>query len=188
MKVIKEMLKNTKGKIGVGVLALVVIVGIGALTMPPTSDEMYMQYLKREFTKEGLGNLYLTEFNGKGFWGWLEKKRVQVVYDKLYDQELGKFEETIYKIDVENIKKEYSEATKQYNARITLKNNTKKDVKFVNLTVKFKDKYGKIIGTKILEKEKLMIPDGYTKDIFVGGVKNDWEKAEIEVSDIIYKK
>lgn len=189
MKNFKEKFGTTKVKIIAGVIVVCLIIGgIGALSMPPTSDEMYMQYLKLEFTKEGLGSLYLTEFNGKGFWGWLEKKRVQVVYDKLYDYELGKLEEAIYKVDVENIEKEYDDFFKGYNTTITLKNNTKKDVKFVNLTIKFKDKYGSVVETRTLEKEKLMIPDGYTKDVFVGSIKSDWENAEVEISDVIYKE
>lgn len=186
---IKELLKTTKGKFITGTLvAGVFIAGIGALTMPPTSDEMYMNYLKLEFTKEGMGSLYLTEFNGKGLWGWLEKKRVQEVYDKMYNNELGKLQEALCKLEVEkiDIKEEFLGNSKSKLVEVTLKNNTGKDVKQVVLKATFKDKYGKVVDTKI-KKETLMYPNGYEGQVSIFNSSDKWESVDVEVDKVIYK-
>lgn len=187
---IKNLIKTTKGKIIIGILISVLIVGgVSILTMPPTSDEMYMNYLKMEFTKEGMGTLYLNEFNsGKGLWNLIEKKRVQEVYDKLYNSELDKLKEMFCKIEVENIdiKEEVFGSHKSKVATVTLRNNTGKDVKQVVLKVNFKDKYGKTIDTKT-QKETLMYPNGYEGEIFVLNSSVNWESVDVVIDEVIYK-
>lgn len=189
----KEIIETTKGKVMVGCLAGVVVIGGAVLSQYPMSAERaHEKYCSFEDMGKGLEWLE-KEFDGKGLFGKKETKVFEDVLqieidriDKGFESAFGGDVEDcnsvkITGVDIEN---EYSTYA---NVVVNVKNGSDKNVSYIKVNLFYYDANGNVVGSNWTNDTGCVKPNASQK--IEKMVKNDgsWSRVSAEIADIRFE-
>lgn len=186
MKKIQELIKTTKGKIIAWGLSFIIAGGGYILSqVPPSAEKILDKYTRLEQQKVGLGSEYLNQFDGKGFFGKLEVKRLEEMVS-IVEKNIKELESSMPKAEIVKVELNRDYGSQYYDVDTTIKNVGSKNIRYIKLNIYYKDSSGNIVKSDWTNDNAIIKP-GATQTISKMAKKSsEWDNVTVEVAEVKY--
>ena len=194
MEKMKEILKTTKGKVigGISLLAVLTVAIVLIISYPPSVDKLYEKYSSMSEIDNKVAIQYLREeLDGKGIFGKLETKRFKAVLQKAMDEinndfiaATGGTVEDYQSVKITDVAIKNRGSYSNYSdVLITVKNNSEKDIRYIQVNIYYKDYNGTIIKSDWTNDNSIIKP-GASQTLECMSKRDGWKNVECEIESI----
>ena len=186
----KDFAKTKKGKIIIGIGAIVLLLLIAILSQYPASTKKVFKEYKETYDVAVFEKYY----DGKGLFGKLEVERAleviemaQADLNMLSVSSTGGTIEDKNNVEIEKVKINSKSYSSNYvDIDTTIKNNSSKSISYIKINLYFKDSNGVIVSSS-WTNDNATIKPGATQIISKMIEKDGWYSVSAEIDDIRFK-